>query len=281
MSINLAQAFGERKQTATLLVSTATRIALAARALRRAELGDFLNQLQLGRQGVSARAWEEVRRTPANLRLARHWLEFQYGWKPLLQDAFGAAELLAQHSQERYVTSNTGSATAREVSSVSSNDPTPTETLQSVVTKVKMSLCYTLDSAARAGLAQTGISNPALLAWELLPYSFVIDWFLPVGNYLQALDAFSGFQFVDGWVSQRTILTRQETWMGFGTKYWSGQWQQDGRTGQATTLSVRYTRTKLYAPPGVGKLEFKNPIGGDPLGRFLTAMSLMRVAFRK
>lgn len=31
-----------------------------------------------------------------------------------------------------------------------------------------------------------GLQDPELVAWELVPFSFVCDWFIPIGNYLQA-----------------------------------------------------------------------------------------------
>jgi hypothetical protein len=31
-----------------------------------------------------------------------------------------------------------------------------------------------------------GLLDPASVAWELLPYSFVVDWFIPIGQYLAA-----------------------------------------------------------------------------------------------
>jgi hypothetical protein len=34
--------------------------------------------------------------------------------------------------------------------------------------------------------AQLGLLNPENVAWELLPWSFVIDWFIPIGQYLDA-----------------------------------------------------------------------------------------------
>jgi hypothetical protein len=34
-----------------------------------------------------------------------------------------------------------------------------------------------------------GWQNPLSLGWELVPYSFVIDWMLPIGDYLASLDA--------------------------------------------------------------------------------------------
>lgn len=45
-------------------------------------------------------------------------------------------------------------------------------------------------------LSETGFSDPNLLAWELCPYSFVIDWLLPIGNYLQDKSAFANLEIV-------------------------------------------------------------------------------------
>jgi len=32
----------------------------------------------------------------------------------------------------------------------------------------------------------SGLTDPASVLWELTPYSFVADWFIPIGNYLAA-----------------------------------------------------------------------------------------------
>jgi len=31
------------------------------------------------------------------------------------------------------------------------------------------------------------LTNPALVAWELVPFSFVADWFVPIGSWLTAI----------------------------------------------------------------------------------------------
>jgi hypothetical protein len=145
-------------------------------------------------------------------------------------------------------------------------------------TRCKIGLTYRLDSADRALLAQTGIDNPALLAWELLPYSFVVDWFLPVGNYLQSLTDFAGFTFVDGWVSYKT-----EQWftIEYTGKVTTGGGRAIWRTGFGKRYQAEYRRDVLSSFPGANLPSFKNPIGGEPLARFLTAYSLLRVLFRK
>jgi hypothetical protein len=63
---------------------------------------------------------------------------------------------------------------------------------------VRTKVYYVIDNAALRESAKLGLINPLLVGWELVPYSFVIDWFLPIGNMLEALDATVGTQFVSG-----------------------------------------------------------------------------------
>jgi hypothetical protein len=63
-----------------------------------------------------------------------------------------------------------------------------------------------------------GVANPASIAWELVPYSFVVDWFVPVGNTLEAMTATAGLDFVKGsnlYVENMTEKTRfNDDWNG-------------------------------------------------------------------
>jgi hypothetical protein len=280
MSVNLAQAGGERRQTADLLVSTANRIVGAARALRHGRLREFVTALELpAGKRPSAKEWERVTRTPVHKRLANHWLEYQYGWKPLLQDAFGVAELLSSHlATDRYNIGSRSSGSAELVAT--SGDLTTTRTWLKKQTRTRMSLTYRLEDAGRAVLAQTGISNPALLAWELLPYSFVVDWFVPIGNYLQALDAFNGFTFVSGWVVNSTKQEYSE-YRNSAVKSWSGNiWTITTILHASSSSRSQYNRTRLSGFPPVGKLTIHSPVGGDPVNRFYTAAALLTQLFK-
>jgi len=54
---------------------------------------------------------------------------------------------------------------------------------------------------------QTGpfqFGNPAEWAWERIPFSFVVDWMIPVGNYIAAFGTLASIQSVGA-----TITTRQ------------------------------------------------------------------------
>ena len=58
---------------------------------------------------------------------------------------------------------------------------------------------YTVSNSWLAGLNNLGLINPFTVIWELMPMSFVIDWLLPIGNFLDALTAHVGLEFYGGY----------------------------------------------------------------------------------
>jgi len=281
LKVNLAQAFAERKQTVGLVASSATRIAQAALALRRGRLGDAANALKVRYDPKLAREVTNSRRLGRNT-LADYWLELQYGWKPLLQDVYGATELLADHIRNDFYHHRAiGKAETRdERKTFWINDgfypfqdyPTGVATC---IDRGKYTIFYRMDSASRQALASTGLSNPALLAWELLPYSFVVDWFLPVGNYLEQLDAFSGFELAYG------IYSHHKRSWGYYDLHQDilgpqGAGTYVRRQLSASSSSGRLTREVLSSFPSAVLPSFKNPIS---VTHALNALALLTSAF--
>jgi hypothetical protein len=54
-----------------------------------------------------------------------------------------------------------------------------------------------------ATINSLGLTNPIAVAWELVPFSFAVDWFLPVGNTLSALTAGQGLTWLGGYITKR------------------------------------------------------------------------------
>lgn len=121
-------------------------------------------------------------------RASGQWLEMKYGWLPLLSDVQSGAQFLA-YSYTPRVFRVEASRNAGGVRNRSMDYPYWGLDAQACVcanvshqeSKKIIAVLTEIDLPALAGL-----QDPLSVAWELLPYSFVLDWFIPVGNYLQA-----------------------------------------------------------------------------------------------
>lgn len=71
---------------------------------------------------------------------------------------------------------------------------------------------YRVESPGLALAAELGLTNPALIAWELLPMSFLVDYFLKIGAFLESADALLGLAKPEVWDTVRLngVLTGTE-----------------------------------------------------------------------
>lgn len=178
-NVNLAQSFAEYRQTSSMFLGAARDVLSTLRSLRNGRaLSDLVRSLQRPR-------------SRADHVLVNRWLEYQYGFKPLLSDIYGVTDLLVKKIREGQYMHVSASTTARRHYSIPQSDPALSySAMQETIRKGKAR--YKIQYPAIKTLAECGISNPALLVWELIPYSFVVDWLFPVGTFLSSLDALNG-----------------------------------------------------------------------------------------
>lgn len=53
-------------------------------------------------------------------------------------------------------------------------------------------LRFEIENSFVRTLQEFGLVNPAEVLWEVVPWSFVVDWFLPIGNWIQQASASAG-----------------------------------------------------------------------------------------
>lgn len=273
--VSFAQAFAERKQTVGLIESSATKIARAIIDLRH---GRFASAA--GRFGLSASRRQLRKYERQGDKIAQSWLELQYGWKPLLSDVYGAAETLAKNDlrdKQRYIVTAKARKAIKDLTSypVSETGIHYTGVLRREYGCFVRLDCF-VDNPSLGAAAACGLTNPLSLAWELLPWSFVADWFLPVGNYLSDMDAYLGFGWLGGSLSTRQIssFTGGLRRVGWGESsasfpYWYG-------TG-ASFHRKRVERTPYASKPIPSFPGFKNPIN---TAHMLNALALLRGSVR-
>lgn len=199
--VNLGVAFGERAETAELIAHSLGRIVRGIKAAKHLDVKGLAKALALDTSRVGK--LKNVKK-PFEL-----WLEAQYGWMPLLSDVHGAVTVLKERDRQnpkRYIVSVYAKAKEKfqeefgpyNWSGVYSGGRLAMYNRRDIVDQCRVSLHYYLDNPFLASLASLGVTNPLDIAWELLPFSFVADWFLPIGDYINVLDATLGYIFKGG-----------------------------------------------------------------------------------
>lgn len=168
---NMGVALAELGPAMRMVSDAALRLASALRGIRNRDYQGAARALIDG-------PFSPTMRLNARKSAHRNWLELQYGWMPLVKDidsgaAFIAHQLNAPRQQRYVVRSNK----RQDVISF------PYTWTGNHVSVHKQIIAY-IDEVDVPQLA--GLMDPASVAWELLPYSFVADWVIPFGEYLDA-----------------------------------------------------------------------------------------------
>lgn len=294
MKVNFSQAFAEREQTSSLVLSSAKRLANAFETLKNIRRGKLPRKRNLRKQvirrqnqaafdqsakflGVSTKKLNKGSKTAANM-----WLELQYGWKPLLSDIYGSMVTLHENDldePERYrYTIKKRRQKAYRVRYGEGLGGIHEEGFYEGTLSCFVRLDYVKLNPPASAAASLGVLNPAELTWELLPYSFVVDWFLPVGDYLSTLDADTGFRYLGGSKTFRWETHQyggkmvRENWSETGTKYPPQFWWGTGGTRDyKSVVRTPYSSSPVARFPG-----FKNPLTGMHAAN---ALALIRGAF--
>lgn len=190
----------------------------------------------------------KMRRNPA--RASQIWLQFVYGWKPLANSIYQTLDQLLK-PDVIYVT-----ASAREVELAYDKMqagsynliPYQFDLIRSM--RCKMEVRYKLSNSALQSMASYTSLNPVSIAWELTPYSFVVDWFVDIGGTLRNLESAIAYKqaFGSGYYTQTSLTSGEIRCQGVG---------QSGDLRTIASLKYGYRASKKQ----------RTPLGGPPMPR--------------
>lgn len=177
---------------------------------------------------------------------ANAYLEWTYGWKPLASSIYETGVQLQKQllQPQRSKLTIEVSKTDFDVShdSIAYLPGVTIETKYETSQRVRMVTNWKLGNDMNEAIASFTSLNPVAVAWELVPYSFVVDWAVDIGGYLRNLESAALYNgtFLNGYITRtvqkqgRSVLRGNFSSAGQGTSY-------DGRASA-------YTRRKSRGP---------------------------------
>lgn len=100
--------------------------------------------------------------------------------------------------------------------------------------------------------AQLGLDASSIIPtmYELIPYSFVLDWFVDVGSWLRAIWPKPGIQELGNYLSVSQVRTDEvDVWGYCASPTVSAEWPLTACPGKCTCTSIAYDRTVNIPTP--------------------------------
>jgi len=149
---------------------------------------------------------------------ANNYLEFHFGWSPLMGDLDDCMNVLSSDIPlGRYKT--------RSGTPIRVYDWSTTNSSNLYIAKHYIRCFGSVGADIRVTnpnlylYASLGLTNPAAIAWELVPFSFVVDWFVGVNSFLESYSQYHGVAaenifLTKVWKSTAvsSYFWRQQTW---------------------------------------------------------------------
>lgn len=176
---NVAQ-FGKTREG---VVNRCVQLATAASAVKKARFREAARILRVPvPSGVSHRK-----------AVSQNFLEFEYGWKPLISDIDASLEILTSDPGQRMIRSRSRdnlTYLTRTNTGNSLSGSTRTERANCAI-DVRMGALVRVTNPNLFLANQLGIMDVSL-PWKLLPFSFVVDWFVNVEQVLSSFTDWAG-----------------------------------------------------------------------------------------
>lgn len=276
---NAAVAVIEAKDSVRMLAKSAAQLDRALQAAERKRWNSVARILNVSPKKLGEHAKNS----------ASGWLQYSFGWLPLIDDMAKAAYHIGSVSSDGSLLMS-ARATARESyksepKSGSLSTPWSTPAYGSSLAvdftdeesfddQWKAGVWYRLRSESAQALVKYGVLGLDT-PWQLLPHSYLVDWVIPVGDILRGLSAEVGLEYVGGFETSFRRSTRKR----IPTRIYSTapvvhSENFHGEPGVAT--SFEFARKKWESPPSALQFYIK-----DPLDVWKAVTSLALVAQRK
>lgn len=191
---------------------------------------------------------------------AEAWMEYRYGWRLLMYDLEEANEAVEKASN-RILHSLQRRTAHRQFSHKStiaydSGNCYWGDNVSTVYADVhtdhlsKIVVDDRVGAGVRSSFFHNVTINPFLTAWEIIPYSFIIDWFVNVGDNIGAHTPTLGRSLVYLWHSRKTVTSTASstTWTPQNPSQTFYDMEMSGGSCGAYIERTEYQRSPIANP---------------------------------
>lgn len=202
-SAELGVTLVEWKRTAALVNQNALRL------LYLATLVGQLNKRRLKRLFRQPKKLRKrARRVPRDV--AGLWLEYSFAWAPLVNDIYTGLGILSQDPPSPRIRAR---GTTLWTQRFRGNIPTREFWVVDRRVGVQLVCDVKIANPNLFLLQKAGLLNPVAIVWELVPWSFVVDWFTNLGQVMTQFSDFAGLDITNSSTTTFGDTRSSYTWI--------------------------------------------------------------------
>lgn len=286
---NAGVAVAEAEGVARLVVDGANFVRRARYLLRH---GDYRSAYQKFREydpryltypDWRRKYWDEVRHVESvrhNQQIPGGWLYYHYGLKPTIDDIDAACQemILKDRTNPNYFNGKVvGFAKVVSQTTQQHTEQWITSNIEVFLRESMRVILHVQPKGFAGKLSQLGMTNPAEAVYNRIPFSFVVDYFTTVGDWLSVLDSWVGWEIGNWEECLRQVWT--------GTIVPSYDDSQDGTLTKLSFTPGRYSRKDVWRvvkhdPYGpFGSILPQVKLRGPSLNQIASMLSLLATGF--
>lgn len=227
----------EGREACGMIANGATRVRMAIGSLLRKDWRGLSRHLSIDPQHA-----ESTVKSRKNL--SGQWLEVMYGWSPLVSDMEDGGAYLGYNLNLKDYGGTKLVVRRRFQCPTEYREPGPNDFIWSR-RDTYYTIQYIIYNVRKSSTLMPSIATVASVAWEKLPYSFVADWVIPIGDYIEAMRTASDLK---GKIVKSVRRTTIWSLPRPGTNLYSELWSAHGGPRKSNAEFTRTVSEELSPP---------------------------------